>query len=323
VRGVFVGLYPAPEGFAESAYPASLVELTALGATHVAFAVHWAQPDVSANRIAASASISARDADVRAAIRAAHAAGLEVMLFPIVHVERRAMGQWRGTLAPDDVDAWWSSYERFITHYARIAADERVEVFSVGSELGTTELWRDRWFSLVSSVREHYHGPLVYSANWDHFEHVSFWSRIDYVGVTGYFELTRDRDAGVEALASAWRRHRQVLVGQARRAGKPLWLTEVGYQSRDGAATNPWNYSTDDPVDVEEQRRAYQAFADAWDDSPLDGVFFWTYNGPGGPRDTDYTWRAKPAAGVLRRWFAGKPASAGWSPVRAGASRGD
>ena len=66
----------------------------------------WRQRDVTSIAVAAGAA-SATDADVAAALDLAAARGLAATLFPIVILDVVAPGQWRGTLAPADVDAWW------------------------------------------------------------------------------------------------------------------------------------------------------------------------------------------------------------------------
>jgi hypothetical protein len=298
MRGVAVGMWAGSEP------DRAVEEIAGLGASHVALAVFWRQRDVRASEIAPAAEISTSDERLRAAIRRARAIGLEVFLLPIVDVEVRRPGEWRGTLAPADLPAWWRAYHRFILHYAALAAEEEVALFAVGSELAATEAWRDRWYGLISAVRRRYPGKLVYSANWDHFEKVSFWERLDYVGVTGYNELTRDDDASEDELLMAWRQVRARLVGFAARAGRPLVLTEVGYTSQNGAARRPWDYTVRARVDVEEQRRCYAAFVRAWRGDPaLAGVFFWEWGGRGGLRDAGYTPRGKPAEIVLRSWF--------------------
>lgn len=297
MRGIAVGLY------GDRDVGRALDEIAAAGASHVALAVFWGQEDVRARAVAPS-RLTVHDARLVATIRRARAAGLQVFLLPIVDVEQRKMGEWRGTLRPDDIDAWWRSYQGFILHYADVAAAEGVALFAVGSELGSTEGWRDRWYGLISAVARRYKGPLTYSANWDHYRSVSFWERLDYVGVTGYHELTKRSDASVAELAGAWGKVRGELEEFATRAGRPLLFTEVGWPSQDGAATRPWDYTVRAPVDLEEQRRCYAAFVEAWSDRPsLSGVFFWDWEGEGGAADPGYTPRGKPAEQVLRRWF--------------------
>ncbi|HVK73016.1 MAG TPA: hypothetical protein VM734_06830 [Kofleriaceae bacterium] len=262
----------------------------------------WSQGDDRAAEVGPGPQTIADDV-VAAALAAARARGLRATVFPIITLDRTSPGHWRGTIAPPDVDTWWTSYERFIVHYAKLAAAGDAGALLVGSELGSTEGWRDRWYHLIARVERLFDGDLYYSANWDHFEHVSFWDRLDAIGVTGYFELTTARDASEDALVRAWAGPRAALLAAARRHGRPLWLTEIGYPSVDGSAAAPWDYTRDAAVDLEEQRRAFAALARAWAGQPLEGLFVWEWSGAGGAADRGYTPRGKPAACVLEAWF--------------------
>ena len=58
------------------------------------------------------------------------------------------------------------------------------------------------------------------------------------------------------------------------------------------------------PVDLEEQRRAFQAFIEAWEGEPrLAGAYIYNWWGDGGPGDRCYTPRGKPAERLLRAWY--------------------
>ncbi len=298
-RGVALGLW----GETTAAHAqARLDEIVALGATDVAVVVGWRQTDVHADAVTRG-PVTAADDVLVAALDHAAARGLRTTVFPILVLDRTGPGLWRGTLAPRDVGVWWTSYEKFIAAYAAIAAAHGAAALVIGSELGSTEGWRDRWYHLISRVEKVFAGDLIYSANWDHYQHVSFAARLDALGVTGYFELTRDHDASVAALTAAWAKPRAALLAAAKKHGLPLWLTEVGYPSVDGGAATPWDYTRDAKVDVEEQRRAFEALARAWSDQPLGGLFVWEWSGDGGSGDSGYTPRGKPAECELRAWF--------------------
>ena len=283
-----------------------LDEVAAAGATHVALVVSWEQSDVRATAIARSPRVTAPDREVRAALHRAARLGLHAVLFPVLSVRAIGPGAWRGTLQPSDVDAWWLAHERFILHYAAMAAAEGAAALVIGSELGFSEGWQGRWYHLISRVERVFAGELIYSANWDHFQHVSFAARLDRLGVSAYFPLAKDGDAAQPELNRSWRRHRDGLLRFARTAKVSLWLTEVGYPSRDGAAAHPWDYGADGAVDLAEQYRCFAALVAAWNGEPaLDGILVWNWWGEGGSRDRDYTPRGKPAAALLRAWFGG------------------
>ena len=207
-------------------------------------------------------------------------------------------------IKPHDLERWWASYTRFVLYYARIAQSEGVSIYSVGSELVSMESMRSRWIELIRKVRKVYKGKLLYSANWDHYEPVSFWDQVDYVGVTGYYKLTDRVDPTPDQLEKAWRAIRSKLERWRSRVKRPLVFTELGYHSRDGTNKHPWDYTTTAPIDLQEQYDCYDAFVRTWNGaSSLGGVYFWIWWGPGGPSDGHYTPRGKPAVEVLRHYY--------------------
>ncbi|MGK0359863.1 MAG: hypothetical protein ACI9U2_002169 [Bradymonadia bacterium] len=282
-------------------------EIASLGASHMSLVVQWSQTDVTASALGPDAKETLPDARLRGMIRRARAHGVDVMLFPILWVEHRKVGEWRGTLAPIDPDAWWASYATFVLHYAHIAQDEGAAIYSIGSELASLEVEEPRWRALIAQVRAVFKGQLIYSANWDHYAEVPFWDALDLVGLTAYYELTADPDASVAELTTAWRKIRDVLLDwrALTRTKAPLVFTELGYPSIDGTATAPWDYTRTTAVDLEEQRRCLEAFRRAWGHrEELAGVFFWNWFGPGGPQDRWYSLKGKPALEVVKRWYA-------------------
>ena len=102
-------------------------------------------------------------------------------------------------------------------HYATLGAREKVAMLCVGSELVTTETNRSRWADLIRKVRRVYPGTLVYSANWDHYTPVTFWDLVDVVGLTAYYQLTRDKQAPEKEMVASWRAVRQKLANWSAR----------------------------------------------------------------------------------------------------------
>jgi hypothetical protein len=303
-RGMALGLFSADPTYR---YRDLLKEIRELGATHVAVVWVWWQEDVHAVEIAPHPGWSATDAQILETLRAAADLGLSVTAFPIVRLMSGDPKQWRGRIAPEDEDRWWAAYETFILHAAVAAQSAGVDRLCIGSELLSREHQRQRWLHLIDRLR--LRAPdmeLLYSANWDHYEAVSFWDAVDVVGLTAYWELTRDADASKAELVAAWGPVRRALRAWSGRMQRPFIFTEVGYPSLDGGAMFPWNETRTANVDQEEQRRAYQAFMEAWDGAKeLEGVYFWNWFGFGGPSDGNYTPRGKPAAEVVRSWYRG------------------
>lgn len=306
-RGVALGLFHEDPQWS---YAGLLREIKELGASHVALTLAYYQEHAGSTVITAHPRFSAPDSTILHTVRAAHGLGLSVMLFPIVRLANpRSDSEWRGTLKPQDPAAWWRSYERLLLHLAELASRERTALLCIGSELSTLDQVADRprWQALVAGIRKVYRGLLTYSGNWDHYAQVGLYDLCDLPGLCAYFPLASRADpvpAPLSQLIAAWQQKRGELEAFAERLGRPLLLTEVGYLSQRGAAAWPWEEAAQGPVDLEEQRRCYQAFATTWAGSPmLRGVYFWNYYGWGGRASRGYTPRHKPAADEMERYF--------------------
>jgi hypothetical protein len=304
LRGMSLGLYSADP---EHSYVEEIREIRDLGANAVALVVVLMQDSISATQIRAAEGRTVPDERLAEAIREARRRDLQVFVLPIVLLEHAGQGDWRGRLAPADVDAWFTSYRRRLLHIAGIAECEGATLFAVGSEFNSLEHDERRWRDTIAKVRRVFSGRLTYSMNWDHLDTVRFWDALDAVSVSAYFELTQSPNASEEALEESWRGHRDQLLAWHARAtpAMPLIISEVGYPSEDGAAQHPWDYTLDRPVNLEEQRRCYAAFIRAWNGVPaLRGVFFYEWSGDGGgPEDASYTPHGKPAEALIRDWF--------------------
>jgi len=308
IRGM--ALPPYAE-FPELSYEAMLDRLLTIGTTHVSIIVNWEQNTIYDNRIQARSFGVPDDNRIRKLIQHAHTNGLKVMLFPILHVNRRSDGEWRGRLDPRDLGRWQNDYRNFILHYARLANQESVEIFSVGSELSSMEKHTDYWKGLIAQVRTEFAGKMIYSSNWDHFHHPEFWEDLDYIGVSAYFEVSTDSKQAIHKVTQTWEARRSELLEFARSKERPLILTEVGYPSVDSAAVKPWDYTSKSGPNSLQQLAAYRSLVDAWVTPSADfgGVFIWHGWGRGGELDTSYSFWDKPSQQLVKSWFSASPST--------------
>ncbi len=301
VAGAALGLHLRDD---DARYLPWLWEMARAGVTHVSLVVAWHQADVESTTLAPG-STTPPDAQVSQTIRDARQLGLGVLVFPIVSVDTRAPGEWRGTLRPTSVNAWFTSYMAFVLHYAAIAEESGADSLAIGSELGSMEQYEIAWRETADMVRGRFGGALLYSANWDHFDAVPFWDAVDRVGVTGYWELAEPgEEVDVDTLVARWTPWRQAVDGLRERTGRRVVITELGYTAQASAAARPWDYTGTEPVDLVSQSRLYEAARLAWCDSQaLGGVYLWNWFGAGGTRDAGYTPRNRPALDSVRAWF--------------------
>lgn len=314
-------------------YITSIDEIAALGADTVMFVVDARQENASSAKIYIDLRMALSQPDLERLIRHAKSKNLHVILMPIVLLDEPRNGnEWRGTIKPEALndrkkepwDVWWESYTAMITHYAIIAQGTGVDLLVVGSELISTETQVDKWRTLIAHVRGIYKGKLTYSSNWDHYTSVKIWQELDMIGLNSYWSLDdgHKNRATVDDIKSVWKEIQYDLLPFAAKEAKPIMFLEAGWCSIANAASEPWDYTqTQEPIDLDLQRRLYQGYFESWYANPqLGGFSVWEWPPTdGGSKDRGYTPKGKPAEGVLRTWL-GKP---GWVVNPGGSGKRD
>lgn len=287
MRGVTVGpienALHADKGYGSDACEQTMVQVRSMGGTWVSLTPFGKIWDLSPSGVTAdfeAATAENRDA-VRRAIVQAHAQGLKVMLVPHLWVES---GGWRGELdfATDDEWARFSnSYRRFVLHWAKLAEETSVELYSVGVELRSwvTSTRAFSFVELISSVRDVYSGPLTYAANWDDAETTTVWGHLDVIGINAFFPLAQQPGAPLVDLYAESARIASTLGELSARYERPVLFTEMGYTARKDAALRPWEWPEDlgeVQMDVTAQAEAYAALLAPMVEKPwFLGFFVW------------------------------------------------
>jgi hypothetical protein len=250
-----------------------------------------------------------RDAGVAFVARAARERDIATLLKPHVWLH----GSWPGEVEMQgeaDWAAWFASYRAFVGGWARFAAAEGIEGLCLGTELDRTTRRARAWRALIAEVRAEYGGLVTYAANWDAFEQVPFWDALDAIGVNAYFPLSEEPRPTVPALVEAWQPATRRLEALARRVGRPVVFTEIGYHPAAGVFARPWEWHADGaPLDPEVQARGYEAVHRAFLERDwFGGVFWWKWHA-GAPRtrpgreSSTFSPQGLAAEEVLRRTF--------------------
>src|SRR6185295_9127985 len=242
------------------------------------------------------------------ATRLARARGFHVLYKPHLWISHGGWpGEVRMTSEADWAD-WWRTYRRYILHHAFLARWAGADLFSVGVELSRTVEREAEWRELIAAVRLFFPGAVTYSGNWyGDLEGVRFWDRLDFIGIDAYFPLSDSPQAKHADLARGAAVVAGRLAAAARRSGRPVLLTEVGFAARRGAWVAPHveggEYSEAD------QALAYQALFKALDHQPwLAGTFVWkAFSAPGfdGDSEADFRFMGRKAEGVVREYYKG------------------
>ena len=290
------------------AYLKAIDDLSDMGCNWINFVVAARMDNVKSESVHINWSNLPSQKDLERIFRHAKSKGINIMLMPIVLLDHAGSKEWRGVIAPPDWDNWFASYTKvFMVPMAKLAKSCDVDIFSVGSELLSTESFRARWTALITEVRKAYNGKLTYSANWDHYEVPTFWDQLDYVSMNCYHELADRPGVAVPQLNKAWKPIKDKLLAFVEKQKKPFFFTEVGWHNLQNTINEPWNYVAEGNIEPSEQLHAYQSFVETWGKVPntqFMGAFFWEWRPGAKPEDHgSYSLQGEPALDVVKKWI--------------------
>ena len=305
-KGMTYRHYPYP--YDSSFSNESLERMARTNTEYVAITVWWMQKNITATEIYREANWTATDKALAIAIAKSHELGMKVMLKPMVDPEEYYT-QSRGNIP--STPEWFDSYKKLISSYAAFAEENHVDLLCIGCEFKATEKDTTNWNQVIDEVKEHYTGPLTYSATFDSFQSITWWDRLDYVGIDAYFPLTSKNNPSIGELIQAWNRIANALENYASTVKKPIIFTEIGYRSGDGNNLEPANWMAPLIPDYQEQLNSYEAtFQTLWNRPWFYGFYWWIWEtnpNAGGLTDNDFTPQNKPAELLLKNWYSKQP----------------
>lgn len=247
-------------------------------------------------------------------IRAAHAAGYHVFVFPQLTVD--GARSWAGNIefpTQQLAQDWFNSYWHAFKPYAVAAAQAGAEELAIGTEYELLQPAAPAlWNQLIQRVHAIFPGTLTYDLNWSSLYYpLPSWLHnplLNTIGISLYTPLTTQSERlDPDTLPVRW----QTTIGKlldtfAAQINKPVLLSELGYRDSADALYNPWETTTTAPKDQVEQAAAYNAAL--WsiiDDPHIAGVFAWAWGFP------LFDLRCQLAARVLHSWYTAKSGGAG------------
>ena len=109
------------------------------------------------------------------------------------------------------------------------------------------DLMLTKWYAIIEKIRTTYSGKLTYAANFDNYQNVKFWDKLDFIGINAYFKL-RDysnkiiMDSIEMEIEESWDQVFKDLMDFQLRDSltQPAIFTELGYVYRENSTIMPW-----------------------------------------------------------------------------------
>lgn len=253
--------------------------------------------------------VGERPEAIRACVKLAKKEGLNVMIKPHIWIGH---GTYTGHYSCATEEEWTEfekSYHDYIMAFIKIAEEEKVELFSIGTEWGKFVETRPQfWKGLIKDIRAVYSGELIYAANWDDYQKVSFWSDLDYIGIDSYFPLSLEANPKMSELLKSWKTIMPIIEQYSSSKKKKVVFTEFGFKSTTRATISPWEHKDQGIYSEKVQDLAFKSFFQTiWTKPWFKGGFIWKWyhdhKHAGGRGDTDFTPQNKLAEETIIKYF--------------------
>jgi len=200
---------------------------------------------------------------------------------------------------PDNMNAFFFNWKTNVlkTLIDDIAVQYNVTALNIGSNLVNTEFEENDWCDTIDYVRTYYKGLVTYRTNkWDTASwspdsiaaynnklNNKLFSKVDFISIAAYFELTNNPTNTVGNLASAIENSQITFNGQVRHQNikqeiknlydkwnKPIFFGELGFPKFDYASFQPWNWNPykNNTLNNVEQANCFEAYRRELENEP-------------------------------------------------------
>lgn len=202
---------------------------------------------------------------------------------------------------PSDKESFFVNWKQNVLKplIDEIAIPYRVDAINIATGFTHLEGMEDEFCDMIDFTRKYYKGLITYrtsfwtTANWDdevtkkqvgdlnkkYDEKLNnkIFSKVDFISIASYFELT-DNDVNTvdnleKALISSQRYNRkQEIKEQVKnfydKWNKPIFFGELGFPRTNKASVEPWNPYLSNEINTQEQANGFEAYRRTYEEEP-------------------------------------------------------
>lgn len=217
---------------------------------------------------------------------------INIILEPYPWIENGSIGEtsWK----PDNIDEFFNNWTNNVLGnlIKDVAVPYHVDAFNIGTSFVHMESNEKKMCDMVDYVRERYKGLLTYRTNfWITAEDFSpefttkyeqklnnkIFSKVDFISIAAYFELTNNDTNTVDNLVSALEKSqiynrkqnvKQQIKNFYDKWNKPIFFGELGFPRTNKASVQPYNPLISDVYNNQEQANCFEAYRRVFANEP-------------------------------------------------------
>lgn len=186
---------------------------------------------------------------------------------------------------PDNINSFFWNWKNNVLKVLinDIAVPYHVDALNIGTSFVNMEFAEGYWCDTVDYVRKYYKGLITYRTSWwytaqwkpDTIESYKeklnnkFFSKLDFISIAAYFELTNNKTNTVQNITSAIestqiysrkQNVKQEIKNFNKKWNKPIFFGELGFPKTDEASVHPWNPYENNTANNIEQANCFEAY---------------------------------------------------------------
>nr|WP_207670451.1 hydrolase [Clostridium sartagoforme] len=258
--------------------------------------------------------------------------GINVILEPYPWIANGS--KYETEYNPTDTNAFFNNWKNNVLKplIDDIAIPYRVDALNIATGFNNLEKYEAEFSDMIDFTRKYYKGLITYrtsywtTANWDDEatkEQVakldeiydkklnnSIFSKVDFISIAAYFELTDNDINSVDnlenALISSIRYNRnQEIKEQIQNFNdkwqKPIFFGELGFPRTTKASVEPWNPYLSNSINNQEQANGFEAYKNVFEDEPW--FLGFSYFAIGKEDDEKMYYPSDETVDVIKQWF--------------------
>ena len=235
---------------------------------------------------------------------------------------------------PTDINAFFNNWKNNVLKplIDDIAIPYRVDALNIATGFNNLEAYETEFSDMIDFARKYYKGLITYrtsfwtTANWNdeatkeqvakldenYYKKLnnSIFSKVDFISIAAYFELTDNDINSVDnlenALISSTRHNRnQEIKEQIKNFNdkwqKPIFFGELGFPRTTKASVEPWNPFLSNSINNQEQANGFEAYKNVFEDEPW--FLGFSYFAIGKEDDQKMYYPSDETVDVINQWF--------------------
>lgn len=194
---------------------------------------------------------------------------------------------------PQDIDAFFWNWKTKVLKplIDEIAIPYHLDALNIGTSFRHIEYAEGYWSDIIDYVRTYYKGLVTYRTGWwytaewepstikayENKLNNSLFSKLDFISIAAYFELTDKDNNTVENLVKSiesteiYNRKqniKQEIKNFYTKWNKPIFFGELGFPRTNKASIHPWNPYESNIINTAEQANCFEAYRRIFENEP-------------------------------------------------------